>query len=263
MSRQVTSFSDVSINNAVVLLGNISFSPRVKSPIEFSLNLILSGASVYSERLNFYLSGIYGKVPINSMENKMRERLFIKNANIKNIELDNIRTVISSSNSLLNLDDIEYNIYGANGRGSADLSLDKTLFNLELEVKSLDLEKLDNASKGFKTKTKGLVDLYLLIRLMGHEIGVLDIRANSVEAGQIEQELILALLNYLPKEKQTGWLIDELAKEGEFVYDEFKGEFSKKKDKYFLNLTLDGRHLIEFDISVEEEALGTLIDLLR
>jgi len=258
---QFRALNDIKINGETAIFGKIFFNGG-KMP-EISIDLILSAVSINSEKLGFYLNNASGNIPFTTSPNEMKEGIFIKNMKIRDMSLENIRADIVSHNSLLNLNNFEYNIYDGEGKGSLSFSLSDFSFILNSNIKSLDLEKFDNASKGFKTKTEGVVDLDISVGLKGGVLETLEVKANSDKSGRIKQEVILALLNYLPKEQQTAQLVNELLKEKEFVYNRLSGEFAKRKEGYKMHLVLDGTHLLEFNINIEEGVLDTLLRMFK
>lgn len=259
--ENVEVLTDFSIKGETAVFGEAFFKDNEWTRL--NMDVILSAVSITSEGMGLYISGLSGNIPFNTGDEEKKEAIFIKSVKIKDIAAEDIRAGITSKNSLLTSDDLEYNMYGGKGKGLASFSPHALRFSLNSSVKSLDLERFDNASKGFKTKATGAVNLDVALALKGASIEKLAVTADSSTGGKIKQEVILALLSYLPKEKQAGQLAAELLKDNEFIYDRLNGEFTKKEKDYTLHLVFDGRHFLEFNINIEEETLGTLSGLFK
>lgn len=260
LGSKSSAIGDMEIFGETAVFGEVVFNKGIP---EFSLDVILSAAGVISEKNDLYISGISGNIPFTRGNIPKEEGIFIRSIKAKDMLVENLKGQLQSQNSLLNFDNLEYNMFGGKGKGSAYFSPDGPIFGFDSKIEALDLERFDNASKGFKTKTEGIVDLDIVLALKGTTLETIEVKANSDKSGKIKQEVILALLNYLPKEKQTTQLVNELLREKEFIYNRLNGEFSKGKEGYKIHLVLDGMHLLEFDINIEEGALNALLELFK
>ncbi len=260
LGSQFSAIGDMEIFGETAVFGEIVFN---NAGLEFSLDVILSAAGVISEKSGLYISGISGNIPFTSGNTRKGEGIFIRSVKAGDVLLENLKGRLMSQNSLLNFDSFEYNMYNGKGKGSASFSVKGPSFRFDSKIEALDLERFDNASKGFKTKTEGVVDLDIVLVLKGTALEILEVKANSDKTGKIKQEVILALLNYLPKDNQTTQLVNELLKEKEFIYNRLNGEFAKGKEGYKMHLVLDGTHFLEFNINIDEVALGTLLGLFK
>ncbi|MFH0838598.1 MAG: hypothetical protein V1893_00220 [Candidatus Omnitrophota bacterium] len=261
LKEKAASISDISISGDITLNGTAVCDKNRK--INLSLRLNFQKAAVASKQTGIFIEGISGAIPFTTTEDEMKDMLSVDSIKIRDIAIANTKADLTSQKSLLNFNNISYNIFEAYGVGKGAFALEDFLLSFTSAVTSLDLEKLDKASTAFKTKTEGIVDLDIVFRSKLARVETLEVKAHSATGGKIKQEVILALLQYLPKEKQTTQLMNELLKNNEFVYTTLQGEFSKDQSGYRMHLVLDGAHLLEFTITIEEGALGTLLNLFN
>jgi hypothetical protein len=190
VGENITALKGLSIKGETAIFGEVFFKDKERTRL--NIDVILSAVSVTSEGMGLYISGLSGNIPFTTGDKEKKEAIFVKSVKIRDIVAEDIKAGITSKNSLLTSEGLEYNMYGGKGRGLVSFSLDGPQLILNSSIKSLDLEKFDNTSKGFKTKATGAVNLDITLELNGASIEKLVVTADSSTAGKIKQEVILA-----------------------------------------------------------------------
>jgi hypothetical protein len=259
-------FKDVSMSGKVRITAECRFKNGV--PSAKGLITVKDGALKFNEynlnfvRLNGYMP-FYHNMTGTQDGGKEFGKVTAEKAAYMKLKFTNVKGDVSCRDLKLTFPKLSATFMKSQAEGTGRLWVEdgKIGFYMEGIFKKIDLNGFNELINNPEYRINGYGNGRLIVGGVGSKLKECFIRLASTEQqGTVNAGVIRKLLGYIPqndiREKVEIVIKDKPA----FVFTKGFFSFEKKPGKYEANLLLDGDHLLDFKINIDEELINDIID---